>query len=132
MLVDPFTVDKLRVNVVRVYVGSLMTSLEMAGVSLTLLHMVPALGWEELLGMCDHYDDYSLYIHSYTDSPTSACGWPNMFSASEATTCVESTILPTSTSRETNTCTIDRETQGIVEPTTGVGETLLIISLGII
>ena len=36
---------------VRVYVGSLMTSLEMAGVSLTLLHMIPGLGWEELLGM---------------------------------------------------------------------------------
>lgn len=45
-----FAVDQLKVNVVRVYVGSLMTSLEMAGVSLTLLHMVPGLQWEELLG----------------------------------------------------------------------------------
>lgn len=45
-----FAVDKLKLNVVRVYVGSLMTSLEMAGVSLTLLHMVPGLQWEELLG----------------------------------------------------------------------------------
>lgn len=45
-------------NVVRVYMGSLMTSLEMAGVSLTLLHMVPRLGWEELLGiLCGHYGD---------------------------------------------------------------------------
>ena len=45
-----FAVDELKVNVVRVYVGSLMTSLEMAGVSLTLLHMVPGLQWEDLLG----------------------------------------------------------------------------------
>ena len=45
-----FAVDQLKVNVVRVYVGSLMTSLEMAGVSFTLLHMVPGLQWEELLG----------------------------------------------------------------------------------
>ena len=45
-----FAVDRLKLNVVRVYVGSLMTSLEMAGVSLTLLHMVPGLQWEELLG----------------------------------------------------------------------------------
>ena len=46
----PFAVDKLKANVVRVYVGSLMTSLEMAGVSLTLLRMVPGLQWEDLLG----------------------------------------------------------------------------------
>ena len=51
-----FAVDKLKLNVMRVYVGSMMTSLEMAGVSLTLLHMVPGLQWEELLG--------NLSIHS--------------------------------------------------------------------
>ena len=47
--------DRLKLNVVRVYVGSLMTSLEMAGVSLTLLHMVPGLQWEELLGNFNTY-----------------------------------------------------------------------------
>ena len=44
-----FAVDKMKLNVVRVYVGSLMTSLEMAGVSLTLLKVLP--GWSEHLGM---------------------------------------------------------------------------------
>ena len=41
-------VDRLKVNVVRVYVGTLMTSLEMAGVSLTLLQTPSQ--WVELLG----------------------------------------------------------------------------------
>ena len=43
------TVDRLKVNVVRVYVGTLMTSLEMAGVSLTLLQTPSQ--WVELLGI---------------------------------------------------------------------------------
>ena len=50
IIMHTFAVDRLKLNVVRVYVGSLMTSLEMAGVSLTLLHMVPGLQWEEFLG----------------------------------------------------------------------------------
>jgi dihydroxyacetone kinase len=41
-------VDKLKANLVRVYVGTLMTSLEMAGVSLTLLQTPTQ--WVELLG----------------------------------------------------------------------------------
>ena len=41
-------VDRLKVNVVRVYVGTLMTSLEMAGVLLTLLKTPSQ--WVELLG----------------------------------------------------------------------------------
>ena len=40
--------DRLKVNLVRVYVGTLMTSLEMAGVSLTLLQTPSQ--WVELLG----------------------------------------------------------------------------------
>ena len=59
------TVDKLGVNVVRVYVGSLMTSLEMAGVSLTLLHMIPGLGWEELLGMLNIWYIAVMMVLSY-------------------------------------------------------------------
>ena len=43
-----FVVDKLKVNVDRVICGSLMTSLEMAGVSLTLLKMEP--GWDKYIG----------------------------------------------------------------------------------
>lgn len=42
------TVDSMKVKVVRAYVGSLMTSLEMAGVSLTLLRVNPK--WEQHLG----------------------------------------------------------------------------------
>lgn len=38
-----FAVDKMKVAVVRVVSGSLMTSLEMAGVSLTLLRLTPQL-----------------------------------------------------------------------------------------
>lgn len=49
-----YVVDRLKVNVVRAYVGPFMTSLEMAGVSLTLLHMIPELQWEELLGKLTH------------------------------------------------------------------------------
>ncbi len=41
-------VDSMEMSVTRVFVGSLMTSLEMAGVSLTLLKVLP--GWEQLLG----------------------------------------------------------------------------------
>ncbi len=41
-------VDSMKLTVTRVYVGSLMTSLEMAGVSLTLLKVLP--DWEQLLG----------------------------------------------------------------------------------
>ena len=41
-------VDVLQLSVVRVFMGSLMTSLEMAGVSLTLLRLCS--GWTELLG----------------------------------------------------------------------------------
>ena len=40
-------------NVDRVVCGSLMTSLEMAGVSLTLLKMEP--GWDKCLGMIVYY-----------------------------------------------------------------------------
>ena len=40
--------DRLKVNLVRIYVGTLMTSLEMAGVSLTLLQTPSQ--WVELLG----------------------------------------------------------------------------------
>ena len=43
------TVDKMRLKVVRVYVGSFMTSLEMAGVSFTLLN-VSSGGFVEWLG----------------------------------------------------------------------------------
>ena len=43
-------VDEVGVVVTRVYVGALMTSLEMAGVSLTLLKMKPE--WIHCLGMC--------------------------------------------------------------------------------
>ena len=46
----------MQVDVTRVYMGSLMTSLEMAGVSLTLLKASSS--WEESLGeeiyMCRH------------------------------------------------------------------------------
>ncbi len=41
-------VDSMKLSVTRVYVGSLMTSLQMAGVSLTLLKVLP--DWEQLLG----------------------------------------------------------------------------------
>ena len=41
-------VDILKLEVIRVFAGSLMTSLEMAGVSLTLLS--DAGSWEECLG----------------------------------------------------------------------------------
>ena len=47
-LYDP--VDKLKVNVDRVICGSLMTSLEMAGVSLTLLQLDP--DWGQYIGQC--------------------------------------------------------------------------------
>ncbi len=45
-------VDKVGVVVIRVYMGALMTSLEMAGVSLTLLKMKPE--WRQCLGMYTH------------------------------------------------------------------------------
>ena len=41
-------VDKMQVKVTRVYMGSLMTSLEMAGISLTLLKLKQK--WDEYLG----------------------------------------------------------------------------------
>ena len=41
--------DRLKLKVVRVYMGALMTSLEMAGVSLTLLRVQA--DWKECLGM---------------------------------------------------------------------------------
>ena len=43
-------VDKMELKVERVVCGSLMTSLEMAGVSLTLLKLQP--GWDQCIGMC--------------------------------------------------------------------------------
>ena len=43
--------DKLKVNVDRVICGSLMTSLEMAGVSLTLLKLDPGSDWDQYIGM---------------------------------------------------------------------------------
>ncbi len=43
-----FAVDKMELSVDRVVRGSLMTSMEMAGVSLTLLKMEP--GWELYIG----------------------------------------------------------------------------------
>ena len=43
-------VDKMELRVERVVCGSLMTSLEMAGVSLTLLKLQP--GWDQYIGMC--------------------------------------------------------------------------------
>ena len=48
-----FAVDKAKAKVTRVYVGSLMTSMEMAGVSLTLLK-VSSDSWEECLGEETH------------------------------------------------------------------------------
>ena len=46
-----YLVDQLGLSVERVVSGSLMTSLEMAGVSLTLLKMQP--GWDKYIGMVD-------------------------------------------------------------------------------
>ncbi len=43
-----YAVDKLELNVDRVVYGSLMTSLEMAGVSLTLLKVEQ--GWDHYIG----------------------------------------------------------------------------------
>ena len=82
--------DALKLKVVRVYVGTLMTSLEMAGVSLTLLN-TPA-QWVELLGKpipCVRV--YRILITlflfplslSLSDLPTSAPGWPNPYSSHE-------------------------------------------------
>ena len=48
-----FAVDKAKAKVTRVYVGSLMTSMEMAGVSLTLLK-VSSDSWEECLSEETH------------------------------------------------------------------------------
>ena len=53
-----YAVDKLELNVDRVVYGSLMTSLEMAGVSLTLLRMEP--GW-------DHYIGRNSFLAPYSD-----------------------------------------------------------------
>lgn len=47
-----FAVDKVQAKVTRVYVGSLMTSMEMAGVSLTLLKVSDS--WEKYLGEETH------------------------------------------------------------------------------
>lgn len=47
-LVNYITVDRMQMKVTRVYMGSLMTSLEMAGVSLTLLKIKE--NWTEYLG----------------------------------------------------------------------------------
>ena len=50
-------VDKMQVKVTRVYMGSLMTSLEMAGISLTLLKLKQK--WDEYLGkQCWMYMDW--------------------------------------------------------------------------
>lgn len=54
-----YLTEKLKLKVVRAYMGALMTSLEMAGVSFTLLKMTPQ--WAECL-----------------DQSTSAPGWPTM------------------------------------------------------
>ncbi|XP_003388110.2 PREDICTED: triokinase/FMN cyclase-like, partial [Amphimedon queenslandica] len=53
-----YLTSKLCYNVTRAYMGSLMTSLEMAGVSLTLIRIK------------DHWTEY-------LDYPTTAPGWPN-------------------------------------------------------
>ena len=47
--------DVRKVNVVRAYMGSFMTSLEMAGVSVTLIKLVS--NWTEYLGMSSKTDD---------------------------------------------------------------------------
>lgn len=44
-----FTVDVKKVSVVRAYMGTLMTSLEMAGVSVTLIKLTSR--WTEYLGV---------------------------------------------------------------------------------
>ena len=45
-----FTVDVKKVSVVRAYMGALMTSLEMAGVSVTLIKLSSS-RWTEYLGV---------------------------------------------------------------------------------
>ena len=63
-------VDKLKVNVDRVICGSLMTSLEMAGVSLTLLKMEP--GWDQYIGMLMQVVIYDNKQHTSTQVGVSA------------------------------------------------------------
>ena len=56
--------DVRKVNVVRAYMGSFMTSLEMAGVSVTLIKL--AFNWTEYLGMISKTDD--VISHDIIDS----------------------------------------------------------------
>lgn len=61
-------------NIVRVYVGTLMTSLEMAGVSVTLLQTTPQ--WVEFLGedsiiiLCDYIEIIIIYLADLAQVPT--------------------------------------------------------------
>ena len=54
-------VGKMALSVDRVVCGSLMTSLEMAGVSLTLLKMQP--GWNQCIGMCISSNNAQRTVH---------------------------------------------------------------------
>ena len=62
--------DVRKVNVVRAYMGSFMTSLEMAGVSVTLIKL--ASNWTEYLGMSSKTDDVTS-SNSNTDHICIAC-----------------------------------------------------------
>ena len=70
--------DVLQVVVVRVYAGSLMTSLEMAGVSLTLLKLspdwLPYLGQFQLLLVILCYHLFVTLFH-ISDTHSNAPGW---------------------------------------------------------
>lgn len=61
-------------NIVRVYVGTLMTSLEMAGVSVTLLQTTPqwveCLGEDSIIILCDYIEIIIIYLADLAQVPT--------------------------------------------------------------
>jgi dihydroxyacetone kinase len=96
-----YLVDVLQAVVVRVYCGSLMTSLEMAGVSLTLLKL-------------------SAEWLAYLDTPTSAPDWPTVtVGLNESRTRVDPSPVPCK-SDSSNTS----EDERTKEPSTNIGRAM--------
>ena len=68
--------DVKKVDVARAYMGSLMTSLEMAGVSVTLIKLTSS-QWTKYLGICTRDEDMISALFIPTDAPTTTPAWPN-------------------------------------------------------
>ncbi len=102
-------------NVVRVYMGAMMTSLEMGGVSLTLLSKADT--WTDSLGGCNIQDTTHSVHGIVIDMPTTAPGWPSPSLGTDGSVNrVDSTPFSCPKGGEEQTGT------GTTTPTTAVGK----------